>query len=117
MIKTYLTTGVPVPVLGCYSEAFMHCGHAGQLVDVELVEYRSEGLPNFYSGAVHVNGKRFTGFTTGECGIYKDEDGYYVYQEESGEVILPANKVAVLIKIPNELLHFASPVMEEPNEG
>lgn len=78
-MKTYLVPGVPVPVIGCYSEAFCHCKHAGRPVSVELV------AGEYPSGAVHRDGNRYTGFTTGECEIYRDEGGYYVYAREEGE--------------------------------
>ncbi len=76
-MKVYLKPGERVPVIGPYSEAFMHCGHAGRPVDVELV---TQGY--YSSGAVWRDGKRFTGFTTGECGIRIDDGGYFTEQRE-----------------------------------
>lgn len=75
--KTYIQPGEVLPVIGSYSEAMCHCGHAGLPVGVELVAATFDGR-TYYSGAVHKNGQRYTGFTTGEVGIMSDDGGHYV---------------------------------------
>ena len=82
--KTYINPGVVLPVIGGYSEALMHCKHAGRPIGVELVRQEYSGQV-YHSGAVHANGNRFTGFTTGEVGILQDEGGFYVYVRDEND--------------------------------
>jgi hypothetical protein len=76
--------GERVPVVGCYSEAMMHLGVAGQPIQVALVEQknlRGETIPGLRPMAQIYHGNRPYSFPVlpGEAGFYEDEEGFYCY--------------------------------------
>lgn len=84
MTRVDATPGQRIAVIGCYSEAMMHLGHAGKPIEISLEPSRymnGEIAPGGrMMGQVWVDGKPFSfPVTTGEAGFYEDDKGHYTY--------------------------------------
>ena len=78
--QTRLLPGMRVTLLLPYSEVCMHMRVADHLAEAELTNSEYPGIQLYTK-----DGHQFSGsITTGEAGVYRDDQGFYFYPPADG---------------------------------